>query len=142
MGKHRYHRLHRNSMNSYNQLAASGDLSNQERRSVAETVRRGSGTSRELDERIGHGGRAWHPTYHRLEKRGVFYVVEERKCKISGHTAMVYDYTSVTRASPLPPTRKTPWAAILSFLEGTTEPVDEAERAGREWLLAKYRRTG
>ena len=97
--------VHSNSVIAYAALRDSGALSDQESTAVREVVLRGPGTSRELDGRIAHGGRAWHPVFHRLEKRGVFVVVDERICKISGHKAMVYGYSGVTAAGPAPKKR-------------------------------------
>ena len=131
--------IHSNSIASYNALKASGALSDQESEAVAEVVARGPGTSRELDERIGHGGRAWHPTFHRLERRGVFFVVEERACSISGKTAMVYGYTGATTApklqGPVRPTRKD----IRAFLLNTPVPNDTKLVEVRNYLLEKYK---
>lgn len=131
--------IHQNSARAFAELEASGALSAQERRAIAEVVRRGPGTSRELDERIGHGGRAWQPTYYRLEQRGVFTVISSRPCGVSGHIAMVYDYTGVTTATKLAARPKRPQPSkIVAFLQSTPVPADASAAAVRAWLIWRY----
>lgn len=116
-----------NSKLALKKVLASGVLSKNQKRMMTEIITNGPGTNRELDARIGHGGRSWHPILHNLEKTGAVQVLVSRPCLVSGHRAKVYSVTGNLPTQRLPKPQRPSNAKIQAALD----EVDDLSRLKR-----------
>lgn len=137
--------IHDNSRKALKEVIESGLFSEQQQRTLQELIERGPGTNREIDARIGHGGRSWHPVLHNLEKMGVVVVTGSRPCTITGRTAMVYAWDGLGGFKPLPERKRPSLSQFAGFLDEIGTLLDDAghrlspqAQEVWDWLVAKY----
>jgi len=86
------------SAKAYEELLASGKLRGHQERVLASIVRHGAGTSREILEWMDVGNiNCWRARFTELQARGLIAEVTQRKCKVSGKLALVWEYTGRTK---------------------------------------------
>lgn len=137
--------IHRNSQKSLQEVRNSGLFSAQQECMLQELIEHGPGTNRELDARIGHGGRSWHPVLHHLAKTGAVTVTHSRKCTVSGRTAMVYEWAGLATVQPVVATEKPSDEKIQFFLdelvvlvESSTHTPSADFKSVQSWLYERY----
>lgn len=86
------------SREAYHQLVATGVLRGQQERVLSTLVRKGPSTSGELFAFMEiENVNAWRARITELQGRGLIVEVGQRKCKITGRTALVWDYSGRTK---------------------------------------------
>jgi predicted ArsR family transcriptional regulator len=123
------------SRRAYNALVASGLLVGKQEQIMAMLASRGPATSGELLARLapGENTNAWRARFTELQGRGLIREVEQRRCKISGRTCVVWGLTG--RDKPLErkrgataPSAKT----LLALLKRAYEYMREDVMSGEE----------
>lgn len=135
--------IHDNSRRSLREVLGSGEFSRQQERILREIFERGPGTNREIDARIAHGGRSWHPVLNSLEARGAVKEVDRRPCAVTHKTVKVYGLGE-DRPLPRPKlvTRKQIYAFLGEIGEVLVDAGHELSPSAQEvwdWVLSKGR---
>lgn len=89
------------SREAYRQLVESGQLRGKQREALQAVVGYGGGTSAEIiAHSLGTNVNLWRARFTELAARGLIVEAGTRKCRITGKTAIVWEYSGRSKALP------------------------------------------
>lgn len=127
------------SRTAYQQLLKTGQIRGQQGKALANIVAFGPCTSGELFFEMGiKNVNAWRARITELQSRGLIAETGQRKCKITGRLALVWEYTG--RLAPLPPKGRISTKDLRELIARAVVLIKREERAGSvvvsQWMAS------
>lgn len=103
------------SREAYDQLVESGALKGKQAKALEQIVAHGPATSGEIIQRLGPNVNLWRARFTELAARGLIVETGQRKCTVTGRTALVWEYSG--RTKPLAPKHRAGAKELRSLLK-------------------------
>lgn len=109
---------------AYQQLVDSGQLKGRQAQALNATIKHGPATSAEIIDKddLGENVNLWRARFTELQARGLIREVGQRKCKITGHLALVWEATG--RSKPLDVKKGHKAASVKELRAIAVEAID------------------
>lgn len=125
------------SRTAYDQLRSTGQLKGQQERVLGSLVRYGASTSGELFHKMEiENVNAWRARITELQARGLIVETGQRKCKITGRLALVWEYSG--RLVPLPAKGKNASTKELRELASRAVALLKREEGANSTVVSQW----
>lgn len=116
------------SRQAYRQLVESGQLKGKQQTALLNVIEHGPATSAEIIQRISPNTNLWRARFTELQARGLIVEVGQRKCTVTGRTALVWEYSG--RTKPLEPKHRTGSKELRALLKQALAVIEEPRIRG------------